>query len=82
MAACLLPHMLPCFEDVPLVEFMYLVFTGMPGESHRRRLRYGLGCVCVTSFATKTANIYHAAFLLSFRFSCYLLSSLQSSGAV
>ena len=25
-------------EDVPLVEFMYLVFTGMPGESYRRRL--------------------------------------------
>ena len=26
-------------EDVPLVEFMYLVFTHMPGESYRRRLR-------------------------------------------
>ena len=26
-------------EDVPLVEFMYLVFTRMPGESYRRRLR-------------------------------------------
>ena len=26
------------FEDVPLVEFMYLVFTRMPGESYRRRL--------------------------------------------
>ena len=25
-------------EDVPLVEFMYLVFTRMPGESYRRRL--------------------------------------------
>ena len=24
------------FEDVPLVEFMYLVFTRMPGESYRR----------------------------------------------
>ena len=23
-------------EDVPLVEFMYLVFTCMPGESHCR----------------------------------------------
>ena len=23
-------------EDVPLVEFMYLVFTRMPGESYRR----------------------------------------------
>ena len=27
------------FEDVPLVEFMYLVFTSMPGESYRRRPR-------------------------------------------
>ena len=27
-------------EDVPLVEFiMYLVFTRMPGERYRRRLR-------------------------------------------
>ena len=27
------------FEDLPLVEFMYSVFTRMPGESYRRRLR-------------------------------------------
>ena len=26
------------FEDLPLVEFMYFVFTRMPGESYRRRL--------------------------------------------
>ena len=25
-------------EDIPLVEFMYVVFTRMPGESYRRRL--------------------------------------------
>ena len=25
-------------EDVPLVEFMYLAYTRMPGESYRRRL--------------------------------------------
>ena len=25
-------------EDVPLVEFMYLVLTRMPGDSYRRRL--------------------------------------------
>ena len=24
------------FEDVPLTEFMHLVFTRMPGESYRR----------------------------------------------
>ena len=33
-------------EDVPLVEFMYLVFTRMPGESYRRRLRYLLLYLC------------------------------------
>ena len=32
-------------EDVPLVEFMYLVFTRMPGESYRRRLRSLLLCL-------------------------------------
>ena len=32
-------------EDVPLVEFMYLVFTRMPGVSYRRRLR-SLLCFC------------------------------------
>ena len=26
-------------EDAPLVEFMYLVFTRMPGESYSRRVR-------------------------------------------
>ena len=26
-------------KDAPLVEFMYLVFTRMPGESYCRRLR-------------------------------------------
>ena len=26
-------------EDVPLVEFMYLVFTCVPGESYRKRFR-------------------------------------------
>ena len=30
---------------VPLVEFMYLVFTRMPGGSYRRRLR-SLFCLC------------------------------------
>ena len=34
-------------EDVPLVQFMYLVFTRMPCESYRPRL--GCCCVCVTS---------------------------------
>ena len=33
------------FEDVPLVEFIHLVFTRRPGESYRRRLRLLL-CLC------------------------------------
>ena len=33
-------------EDVPLVEFMYLSFTRVPGESYRRRLRSLLLCLC------------------------------------
>ena len=32
-------------EDVPLVEFMYLAFSRMPGESYRSDI-----CVFVTSF--------------------------------
>ena len=34
------------FEDVTLVELMYLVFTRMPGESYRRRLRSLLLYLC------------------------------------
>ena len=33
-------------EEVPLEEFMYLVFMRMPGESYRRRLRSLLSCLC------------------------------------
>ena len=34
-------------EDVPLLEFVYLVFTTrMPGESYRRRLGSLLLCLC------------------------------------
>ena len=32
-------------ENVPLVEFMHLVFIRMPGESYRRRLRSLLLCL-------------------------------------
>ena len=34
------------FEAVPLVEFMYFIFTRMPGESYRRRLRSLLLYLC------------------------------------
>ena len=33
-------------EDVPVVEFMYFVFTRMPGESYRRRLKSLLLRLC------------------------------------
>ena len=33
-------------EDVSLVEFMYLVFTCMQGESYHRQLRSLLLCLC------------------------------------
>ena len=35
-----------CAEDVPLVEFIYLVFTRMPGESYRKQLLSLLFCLC------------------------------------
>ena len=34
-----------CFEGVPLVEFICLVFTHMPGESYERRFRSLLLCL-------------------------------------
>ena len=36
-------------DDVPLAEFMYLVFTHMPGESSHSG-DSGLCCTCMTSF--------------------------------
>ena len=38
-------------EDVPLVEFMYLVFTRLPGESYRRPLGSLLLCLCDAFFS-------------------------------
>ena len=35
-----------CFQDIPLVEFMYLIFTRMPSESYRRQLKSLLLCLC------------------------------------
>ena len=36
-------------QDVPLVEFMYLVFTHMPGESYSRQLGSLSLCLCDVS---------------------------------
>ena len=38
------------FEDVALVEFMYLAFTCTSAECYHRRLRSLMLCLCVTSF--------------------------------
>ena len=46
-----LPTVTLKFEDVPLVEFMYLVFTCMPGESCHRRLRSLLLYLCYVFWA-------------------------------
>ena len=42
MYVCILA---PFLEDVPLVEFMYLVFAHTPGESYCRQLRSWLLCL-------------------------------------
>ena len=34
------------FGDIPLVEFMYLVFTRLPGDSYHRQLRSLMPCLC------------------------------------
>ena len=47
----------PADRYVPLVEFMYLVFTRMPGESYRRRLRSLLLCLCYVFRALITSLV-------------------------
>ena len=48
------------YKDVPLVEFMYLVFTRMPGESYRRLLRSFLlySCYICVCWGGNTKTIY------------------------
>ena len=43
-------------NDVPLVEFMYLVFSRMSGDSYCRRLRSVF--VCVTSFDRQLTPLF------------------------
>ena len=56
--------------DMPLVEFMYLVFTRMPGEIYRRRLRSFL-FPCVTAFGALINSL-----------ACWFFSSLDESRRV
>ena len=44
-------------EEIPLVEFMYLVFTRMPGESYRRRLGSSLLRLCYVFRALITSLV-------------------------
>ena len=44
-------------EDAPLVEFMYLAFTRMPGESYLRRLRPLLVYLCYVFRALITSLV-------------------------
>ena len=48
------------YKDVPLVEFMYLVFTRMPGESYRRLLRSVLlySCYIFVCWGGNTKTLY------------------------
>ena len=48
-----LPFDVVPFRDVPLVEFMYLVFTRMPGDSYRRRIRSLLLYLCYLQGVSK-----------------------------
>ena len=50
-------------EDVPLVEFMYLVFTRMPGESYRRRLSSLLLYLCDVFQALINSLVFFILFL-------------------
>ena len=49
-------ELIGAFIEVPLVEFKYLVFTRMPGESYRRRLRSLLTLAQCTIFVV--SNIF------------------------
>ena len=44
------------------MEFMYLVFTRMPGESYRRRLRSGLFYLC---YVFRTLNYLLCVYIVS-----------------
>ena len=57
-------------EDVPLVEFMYLIFTNMPGESYCGRLRSLLLYLCyifaLRSFIIQPPSTFQNFFTFTF----------------
>ena len=56
------------FEHVPLVEFTYLIFTRMPGESYHRRLRSLLLYLCYVFWVLINSLACWFCFCLSFVF--------------
>ena len=48
-------------EDIPLLEFMYLTFTRVPGESYRRRLRSLVLYLCDVFRALINSLLYWCA---------------------
>ena len=53
-------------KDVPLVKFMHLVFTCMPGENYARRFRSVLLCPLLLMWCLpSTVNIYPIFFFLN-----------------
>ena len=59
-------YLIHIFEDVPLVEFMYLVFTRMVGESYCRRLRSLLLYLCYAFRALINSLVCRSFFLFFF----------------
>ena len=53
-------------EDVPLVEFMYLVFTSMPDESYHKWLKFLLLCLC-GSFQVLISSLVYWFKITSFK---------------
>ena len=62
------------FEDVPLVELTYFVFTRMPGDSYRRRLGSLLLCLCDVFRAVITPLVL---ILRSFEHRCQLADDFR-----
>ena len=66
-------------EDVPLVEFMYLVFTRMPGESYRRRETQVFVVVAVLRIDSYLLNFLFIFVLWFFFFFCFCCCLLTMS---
>ena len=71
---CYLCIHLPVYVLNPLLEFMYLVFTRMPGESYSRRLRSLWLCLCDVFRAMVNSLVCYSAQALraSFCFRLYI----------